>query len=127
MNRHTPRGYTLVEMLVALAVGMAVMQIAFASFFFIQKFVRKIERVDGFNQVAQAAVLWSIGKPDKVAQFPLGEQISRVGVPVSGNVIPPDVPIQIAVDWALYRLRDHEAYKAGRDDTMLLVPIMVNP
>lgn len=126
MNRHTQRGYTLVEMLVALAVGMAVMQIAFASFFFIQKFVRQIERIDGLNQVAQATVLWSIGKPSLAAGFPLGEQISRVGVPK-----PPAIGIVVANDRAQYLLRDHELYKypkPGRGcDTQLLVPIMVNP
>jgi hypothetical protein len=116
-------GYTLTEMLVALGVGMVVMQIAFTSFFFIQKFVRRIDRVDGMNQVAQAAVLWSIGKPTKVANFPRGEQISRVGVPLDGAG---PVGVVSAGGRTTFTLRDYNVlqYQPIKPyDTFLVVPV----
>lgn len=122
MSPRQRHGYTLIEMLIALGVGMVVMQIAFTSFFFIQKFVRRIDRVDGMNQVAQAAVLWSIGKPAKVADFPRGEQISRVGVPVGAG----PVGIVSASGRATFTLRDYNMQQHQPTkpyDSFLVVPV----
>lgn len=79
MRRHRS-AFTLVELLVALAVGMLVIQIAFIAFFFIQKYIRRIERIDAMNLVAQSAVLWTISRPDKVDQYPWGPQSRNIGV-----------------------------------------------
>lgn len=77
MSAGPRRGFTLTEMLVATAVGMAVVQVAFTSFVFIHKYVRRIERIDATNQVAQAALLWSISKPTLIGggNFPVGSGI----------------------------------------------------
>lgn len=52
------RGFTLTEMLTALAVGMFVLNIAFASFSFTQKFIRKTEVLGAKNDCAQALMMW---------------------------------------------------------------------
>lgn len=113
-------GYTLVEMLVALAVGMAVMQVAFASFFFIQKFVQKIDRLDAMNQVAQAAVLWTIGKPTKTVDFQRSNsiadaQLGVIGVPQDAAAKPFNPPIGVfltpAKDRCTFTLRDWKRKK----------------
>ena len=82
MNQRNQCAFTLVEMLVATAVGMLVVQIAFTSFFFIQKYVRRIERIEATNQVAQTALLWSISKPTKLtaADYPSGSGlVNQIG------------------------------------------------
>jgi hypothetical protein len=79
MRRHRS-AFTLVELLVALAVGMLVIQIAFIAFFFIQKYIRRIERIDAMNLVAQSAVLWTITRPTKVGEYPQGAQSRNIGV-----------------------------------------------
>jgi prepilin-type N-terminal cleavage/methylation domain-containing protein len=62
------KAFTLTEMLVALAVGMLVVNIAFTSFFFTQKFIRKTEELGAKNDVAQAMMLWSLS--GKTATYP---------------------------------------------------------
>lgn len=119
MNTPHRRGYTLTEMLVALGVGMVVMQIAFTSFFFIQKFVRKIDRVDGMNQVAQSAILWTIGKPGVVATYPVGPQVSQIGVANSGGIT--DRP---ATNSFLFKLHDFGANPGS--DTIIIIPAQKN-
>lgn len=64
----TSAGFTLTEMLVALAVGMFILNIAFASFFFTQKFMRKIEVITAKNNCAQSMIAWSL--TGKTAAFP---------------------------------------------------------
>lgn len=127
MNSRQRRGYTLVEMLVALGVGMVVMQIAFTSFFFIQKFVRRIDRVDGMNQVAQAAVLWSIGKPSKLVDFPRGTQISQVGTPTDADASPlSGVEVDVINDRATFMIRDYQMkrnYPSKDCDQLLVIPV----
>ena len=50
--------FTLTELLVALAVGMVVVQIAFASFFIVRKYVNRIQRLEAATNLVQAAVTW---------------------------------------------------------------------
>lgn len=50
--------FTLTEMLIALAVGLVIIQIAFASFFMVQKYVNRIQRLEAATQTLQAAVIW---------------------------------------------------------------------
>lgn len=65
------RGFTLTEMLTALAVGMFVLNIAFASFFFTQKFIRKTEMLGAKNDCAQALMLWvQTGRAKAGVDFP---------------------------------------------------------
>ncbi len=127
MSQQQRRGYTLTEMLVALGVGMVVMQIAFTSFFFIQKFVRRIDRVDGMNQVAQAAVLWTIGKPSKATLYPRGAQISQVGVPLDADVSPAKGVDPDTVNHRVtYMIRDYQMkniYPTRDCDNLLLLPV----
>ena len=79
MRRHRS-AFTLVELLVALAVGMLVIQIAFIAFFFIQKYIRRIERIDAWNLAVQSSVLWTISRPTKIAVYPPGPQSHKIGV-----------------------------------------------
>lgn len=51
-------GFTLAELLVALAVGLAVVQIAFASFFIVRKYVNRIQRLEAAANLLQTAVTW---------------------------------------------------------------------
>lgn len=81
------RGFTLVELLVSLAVGMLVVQVAFISFFFIHKYIRRIERVDASNQTAQAAVLWAISRPTIAGTPPYGPVAHNIGL-----LTPPPAP-----------------------------------
>lgn len=118
MNTPHRRGYTLTEMLVALGVGMVVMQIAFTSFFFIQKFVRKIDRVDGMNQVAQSAILWTIGKPGVVTTYPVDAQVSQIGVATGG------IEDRAATKSFLFKLHDFGANPGT--DTIIIVPAQKN-
>lgn len=92
MTYRSHRGFTLTEMLVATAVGMAVVQMAFTSFIFIQKYIRRIERISATNQVAQSALMWSISKPTLMgADFPNGEIVNKIGCVTPGlHAVHPD-------------------------------------
>ncbi len=58
MSRRDLQGFTLVELLVSLAVGLVVVQIAFASFFIVRKYVNRIQRLEAATNILQAAVTW---------------------------------------------------------------------
>jgi hypothetical protein len=73
----TRKGFTLTEMLVALAVGMFILNIAFASFFFTQKFIRKTEFIGAKNDCTQSLMLWMLtGR--SAANFPKDPQYRGV-------------------------------------------------
>jgi hypothetical protein len=73
------RAFTLTEMLTALAVGMFVLNIAFASFSFTQKFIRKTEVLGAKNDCAQALMLWvQSGRAKAGVPFPNTAQFRGV-------------------------------------------------
>lgn len=71
--------FTMTEMLVALAVGMFILNIAFSSFFFTQKFIRKTEMLGAKNDCAQALILWTLsGRTQAGVPFPSTPQFRGV-------------------------------------------------
>lgn len=70
-SNRTRKAFTLTEMLTALAVGMFVLNIAFASFFFTQKFIRKTEMIGAKNDCAQALIMWTMtGRAQAISMDP---------------------------------------------------------
>jgi prepilin-type N-terminal cleavage/methylation domain-containing protein len=51
-------GFTLVEILVAMGIGLVIIQIAFASFVIVQKYVNRIQRLDAANKMLQSVIVW---------------------------------------------------------------------
>lgn len=72
------RGFTLVELLVAMAIGLVVVQIAFASFVVSAKFIQRIRRLDAANQALQAAFLSTLSQPHTVLSAAKPGQTSMV-------------------------------------------------
>lgn len=77
--------FTLTELLIALGVGMIVLNAAFVVFLNTGKFFKRIESVGTKDMVAQSAILWVITKDSSGSQFatdyPVNErQMRKVGV-----------------------------------------------
>ncbi len=78
------KGFTLIELLVALGVGMVVIQMAFASFFVVQKYVNRIQRLGAASQTLQAAITWHGYK--NFTTFPVELQLVAVDDYAPGDV-----------------------------------------
>ena len=72
-------GFTLCEVLMALIVGMLVVNLAFAAFVVDQKLIRKIETLGAEDAVARSMVLWALTRPSQGANYPTGAQFRQIG------------------------------------------------
>jgi prepilin-type N-terminal cleavage/methylation domain-containing protein len=77
--RTARRAFTLIEMLMALGVGMLVVNVAFAAFVVDQKLIRRIETISAEDSVARSMVLWSLTRPTQGTNYPAGAQCRQIG------------------------------------------------
>jgi prepilin-type N-terminal cleavage/methylation domain-containing protein len=72
--------YTLIEILLAMAIGLMVLNAAFVAFVNTGKFFHRIETISAKNDVAQSAIVWSIAK-SSLDGYPTNTgQFRRIGV-----------------------------------------------
>jgi hypothetical protein len=115
----TKSGFTLTEMLTALAVGMFVLNIAFASFFFTQKFVRKTEALGSKNDVLKSRILWLMTTRSD-SKYPIGSQFRQIGVASMNYADGPDK------GYAKVELTDYSAKPSPKIIAKVYVPLVGN-
>jgi len=113
INKPRTSGFTLTELLVALAIGMMVVQVAFSSFIMVQKFINRIQRMEAASKVLQGAIIWYIHNGD-LSTYPV-ELTAPVGTDIGINIdnlvdglpkIPLVLPEKPAPDGAVPRITD---------------------
>ncbi len=71
--------FTLTEFLVALGIGIFVINVAIYAFMYDQKLINKIEVIGAKNDVAASMVLWTISKQYSGTSYPAGPQFRQIG------------------------------------------------
>ena len=72
--------FTLVEVMMAMSIGLLLLNTAFVAFVSTGKFIRRIESIAAKNDVAQSVILWSFAK-NGLADYPTDvPQSRRIGV-----------------------------------------------
>jgi hypothetical protein len=80
MTMSARAGFSMIELVVAMGVGLFVINVAVGSFFFNQKMIHRIETIGAKNEVAQDAVLWAMNKQYLGTTYPAGPQFRQIGV-----------------------------------------------
>jgi type II secretory pathway pseudopilin PulG len=75
----TCAGFTLVEVLVALAVGMLVIGVAVSAFAVDRNLIRRIQAVSAETRVERSLVVWAITRPGQGTAYPAGVQFHQIG------------------------------------------------
>ncbi len=76
---HPRHGFTLAEVLVALAVGLMVVNVALAAFTADRSLIRRIQAVGAETEVERSLVLWAITHPNQGTAYPAGIQFHQIG------------------------------------------------
>ena len=82
--------FTLIEVMIAMTVGLFVTSMAFTSFMIDAKLVHKIEVLGAKSEAIESTVMWAMAKPTSVVQpsptppgalyYQLGPQFRQIGV-----------------------------------------------
>ena len=83
-------GFTLIEVMIAMTVGLFVTTLAFTSFMIDAKLVHKIEVLGAKGEAIESTVMWAMAKPTSVVKpspvtagslyYQLGPQFRQIGV-----------------------------------------------
>lgn len=73
------RGFTLVEAVVSIGVGMLVLSIATASFAISRKALATIDALGARTAALQSAALWTLNRPLRPDAYPSGPQLRQIG------------------------------------------------
>ena len=72
-------GFTIVEVLVALGIGIFLVNVAVYAFIYDQKLISRIEVIGAKNDVLANMVQWSIAKQHYGTCYPVGPQFKQIG------------------------------------------------
>lgn len=75
----TNAAFTLTELLMAMAIGLVISNIALASFVATQKYVKRVEALGAQTSAAQSMALWCSTKPGHESAYPTGRQFRQMG------------------------------------------------
>lgn len=79
MARSSTAAFTLTELLMAMAIGLVISNIALASFVATQKYVKRVEALGAQSDAAQSMMLWCMSKPGNETGYPTGRQFRQMG------------------------------------------------
>lgn len=79
MTRPYRRAFTLIELMIALAIGLLVSALATAAFAATQRFVQRVETVGARTEAVQSMILWCLAKPGAETAYPTGRQFRAIG------------------------------------------------
>jgi prepilin-type N-terminal cleavage/methylation domain-containing protein len=71
-------GFTPIELLMAMAIGLVISNIAMVSFIATQKYIYRMETLAAKNDAAQSMILWCLSKPTKEVDFPTSIQFRHI-------------------------------------------------